>query len=302
MRVSLLLFVSLAACTSQEVDVSSALTAACPASAPDDAAALAECSSALKVLPELQNQMAAPVLWGGQPKDMSIEAVPVDAKLTEFNPLVWRGVYLSLYSFEEGETIEEAGEYTVLRKPARFRNMLEAGLYPYPFWHSMDKWKSYETSPELLFYFKDGVVSTVVRAAEVDTTRAQTTREWSGEWTVDGQEPKAALYRELFSADNPHVQKLEDDYRNLASELRKHSCFTCHSPDNSAGMKHLELLNYPNQALAGRHDIVRMIDENSMPPGVGIPDLEERASIRELATNFASTGDLALVHEGETVP
>ena len=45
-------------------------------------------------------------------------------------------------------------EVCVIHLGAYFRNALPPGEFPYPFWHSADKWAAYEAANELKFYLK----------------------------------------------------------------------------------------------------------------------------------------------------
>jgi len=274
---------------------------ACPAAAPDDASARERCADALSDLAALRDVAADPILWGAQPADLPLERVPRDATLTAFSPRVWRRLYLSTFTFEGPAQIEQAGDYRVLRLSIRFRNQLDAGDYPYPFWHSDKKWLSYEQSTSLLFFFEGRTLVASARSEQVDPSRDHDARSWDGAWTWnDGQEPHVTLFSALFSADNPFTAELDASYRALAVGLREQSCLSCHAPNNPANMKPLELLNYPNQGLSGRHGIVAMLEQNRMPPTVGIADDTMRLSLLDRAREFARLGDLALDFEGET--
>jgi hypothetical protein len=118
------------------------------------------------------------------------------------------------------------------------------------------------------------------------------------------------LYNYILSPENPYVQQVDESYRALEGELRKSSCMLCHSPDNVDNIAQLEFFNYPNQALYGRHDIVRRLVENTMPPvepsmnfeHAGIADDAQRGNLLELARAFESAGDLALDYDGELKP
>jgi hypothetical protein len=68
----------------------------------------------------------------------------------------------------------------------------------------------------------------------------------------------------------------------------------------------LEFFVYPNQALAGRHDIVKQLVKNQMPPkdntlglAPGIADPAERDMLTALARDFEAAGDKALAWEGD---
>lgn len=271
--------------------------------APDDAAARMACADALTDLVELREIIADPILWGGQPADIAVADVPEKAHLTHLNPRVWRRMYLSTFMFDGAPTkVEKHGKYSVLRMPVHFRNLLDSGEYPYPFWHSEKKWKSYETVIEILLFFENGKLVAGSRSANVDLSRNQVPRVWDGVWTWDGgSEPRAALYQFMFSSVNPFVAELETAYRDLEDGMREQNCISCHDPANASMMKQLELLNYPNQALSGRHDIVRMLEENLMPPGVGVGDTVVRLELQRLANHFATVGDQALAFEGENI-
>jgi hypothetical protein len=79
---------------------------------------------------------------------------------------------------------------------------------------------------------------------------------------------------------------------------------SCHDPSNRAKASPLELFSYPNQALSGRHDLVRELSENAMPPATettapGIADPARREQLLKLARHFAVLGDAALAFDGE---
>jgi hypothetical protein len=126
---------------------------------------------------------------------------------------------------------------------------------------------------------------------------------WDGQWhwtDAQGREmPYVALYSYLFSPSNPHTTRLDAAYRALEGEARQYNCVLCHSPDNVTQMNPLRLLNFPNQALTLRHNILTQIEQNLMPLGTGIPDDAARKKLLDLANEFAAIGDQALDYEGE---
>jgi len=80
----------------------------------------------------------------------------------------------------------------------------------------------------------------------------------------------------------------------------------CHAPDDQGKSDQLEFFVYPNQALAGRHDIITQLTKNEMPPRdntlnlpAGIPDQAERELLLKLARDFETAGDEALAWEGD---
>jgi hypothetical protein len=219
---------------------------------------------------------------------------------------VWRRIYLSLFMFTGEYQIENVDNLTLLHLPCRFRNALDAGAYPYPFWHSQKKWDNYQRATEVTLVLESGKIIAGYRSDREDPTRPDVARRWDGlwQWTdVAGEEmPYASLYSYLFAASNPHVERLDAAYRALEAEARPHNCTFCHSPSNPAQMNPLRLLNFPNQALSVRHQIVQQLEQNRMPPAEGIADDAQRWKLIERARSFAEVGDQALDYEGEFKP
>ena len=220
--------------------------------------------------------MAEPFFWGGQRAGKGYRLS--DSDTTRFNALVWRRMYLSLFMFTGQVRTETVGDFTVIHLPYAFRNKLDPGSFPYPFWHSKTKWDSWQLSPELILVMEKGKITGALRSAERDEARRPNyvERAWDGawRWQTDGKEqPYVTLYSFLFSPGNPHVTKLDAAYRAMESEMRSSNCLVCHSPDNFAKTGTLEFFNYPNQALYSRHSIVMHLDKNTMPP-------EERPRLR----------------------
>jgi mono/diheme cytochrome c family protein len=114
--------------------------------------------------------------------------------------------------------------------------------------------------------------------------------------------PYVALYRWLFSPSNPHVARLDAAYRTFEAEARSQNCVLCHSPANPVRVNPLWLINYPNQALTVRHEIVRLLQQKSMPPPGGIANSAQRKKLIARAKQFAELGDKALEYERELKP
>ena len=296
------------------------LAEACPMAAPDDEQARSLCAQRLTESTLLRDQLNDPFLWGQQ-EDAGVPEYK--DSLTRFAPLVWRRLYLSTYMFPAEHRVEDGPNgRTHLHLAAKFRNKLDMGSYPYPFWHKAGKWLAYSNAKELVFAIEKGRVIGAVRSWEgtegrftQPPERPEVVHEWGGQWTwtLGGEEyPKAVLFSWLLSSDNPHREALEEAYRDLEFELRQTSCMLCHSPDNVVLMPQLELFSYPNQALTGRHRIVQTLENNTMPypdPIRGIPlsgyhggDEPKRQRLLGLARVFARLGDDAMRFEGEQVP
>lgn len=310
-------FIALAGCTSgtlSDAQVAQALgqelAHACPLSGADDETARGRCAEALTNSALLRDRMAHPFLWGQQ---QAPSVVNPDGSVTRFEPLVWRRMYLSLYSFPKTFTVESTPEGdTLLRIEASFRNQLDMGSYPYPFWHRESKWLAYQYSRELLFVIRRGSVVAALRSANEDVGRTVVPHKWNGqwEWKRSGQVmPFVTLYTHLFSPNNPYVKNLDSAFRALQEGMRPYACTACHSPDNQGMMEQLDFFNYPNQSLAARHRIVRSLETNTMPRGdtqrgipQGIQDARERSRLLALAKAFAEVADQALAFEGESTP
>jgi hypothetical protein len=132
------------------------------------------------------------------------------------------------------------------------------------------------------------VVTGALRGTDQDTTRPKVAHDWDGlwQWERDGvQMPYVSIYDYLLSKENPDADKLNDSYRALEARMRQNNCQACHAPDNQGNSAQLEFFVYPNQALAGRHDIITQLTRNEMPPrnntlglASGITDPAERAA------------------------
>jgi hypothetical protein len=269
---------------------------------PADAAARDKAAEALKLAPVLSGVMG-PVFTWGQHKGGGYAA---DAHIvTELDSMVWRGLYLSLYMFSGEHAVLERDGLTVLRMKGEFRSKLDAGQYPYPFWHKPAKWTDYQRAVYVDLVFDKGRLTMGYRSFDKKDI-AEVKREFDGKWEwidKDGHAmPKVALYNYLLSPKNPHAEKLEQAFRAFATEARSHSCMDCHSPDNKKNMSKLSILNYPSQALNSRHYLVSLIEKGEMPPKTkvtpaGIPNPVEKKKFLDLAREFAETADKALEFE-----
>ena len=282
------------------------LALACPPADPADEAARQSCGERLAALPLLRENMTDPFLWGGQsaPGVFDLDA----SHLTKFAPYAWRRMYLSTFMFSGEHSVEDLGDRAIVHVAVSFRNALDSGAYPYPFWHSEKKWRAYQVATHLHFVVENGRVKAAMRSADADADRTQLARSWDSHWRwSEGQEPRVALFANLFAASNPHVAELEQSYRALEEGMRPYNCTGCHAPNNPSGMNPLELLVYPNQALAARRALIEQLEKNTMPPETasspaGIADAAARERLLAMARRFAAAADQALRAEGEPVP
>ncbi|MBN3950003.1 MAG: hypothetical protein HWQ38_27445 [Nostoc sp. NMS7] len=293
--------------TSQDIElakkVGKEIIAACPiVTDVKNLAAYDSCAQKLSKLKTLRDTMNAPFLWGAQSKVGNYNIK--DSQTTEFDPFVWRRIYLATFMFKGEPQIEQVNNLIVIHLPIQFRNHFDIGAYPYPFWYSSKKWDSYQQSTELLVFLEQGKLKGALRSAVVDPQRPKVNYAWDGKWIwtdAHGKQPYVTLYTRLFSPSNPHVAKVDAAYRAFEAKLRQNACVVCHSPDNASKQNPLLILSYPNQALSLRHETVRQIKEKRMPPPAGIVDDQERQQLIQLAQAFAQAGDKALAYEGEKI-
>jgi hypothetical protein len=294
-------------------EIGMGIVTACPMSSPADEQARMECAAKLTDFSLLRDTMREPFSWGGQKAGKGYRLS--DSDTTRFNALVWRRMYLSLFMFTGEVKTESVGDFTVIKLPYYLRNQMDAGSYPYPFWHSKAKWDTWQLSPELVLIMERGKLTGALRSSErpdvEERMKSYNNRAWSGQWQwhKDGKQmPYVTLYQYLLSEQNPYVGRLDAAYRAMESEMRSSSCLVCHSPDNFAKVGSLEFFNYPNQALYSRHSIVMHLEKNTMPPKndfgmpLGLQDEVERQKLLGLAREFEKLGDDALSFEGELKP
>src|SRR5262245_3320215 len=119
------------------------VAAACPLATPGDQAAFERCRETLYRNSLLQRSLTPIVLWGRQrADDMRLKDTP----LTQFAADIWSGLYAPLFMFTNSYDLEFDQSERLYRAtvPALFRNALDYGQYPYPFWHEAAKWNTYQ--------------------------------------------------------------------------------------------------------------------------------------------------------------
>jgi hypothetical protein len=277
-----------------------------PAADPSDAHARDDAGERLARFTELQDAIGEQILWGGFDPSKSYD--PAEFKLSAFNSFVWSKLYLSTFMFTGPYFVHEEGPRTVLEVGARFRDRLDPGDFPYPFWHSAKKWQDYIDTQAVVLVFEGDHLVAGYRKVEHAADQPPMDKPWDGRWHWDDAsgepQPRASLYTYLLSPENPHLHSLDKAYRDLEARFRAQDCLTCHSPDNTAKVSKLYMLNYPNQALAGRHVLLSVLAKDSMPPldpdtghAAGLHDEAARAELQRLAAVFEAEGDAALSYE-----
>jgi hypothetical protein len=282
------------------------LLQASPPSDPSDLIARDTAADRLAHFVDLQNAIGEQILWGGYEDRLGYD--PSVYKLTAFNAFVWAKLYLSTFMFSGPYEVRQEGKRTVLEISVKFRGGLDAGDYPYPFWHSAKKWQAYLDARALLLVFEGDQLVAALRKSVRDPALPLAEKAWDKRWHwEDAQghpEPRVALYQYLLSPGNPNTARLETSYRKLEQRFRAHECLSCHSPDNPARPSKLFMLNYPNQALSGRHELLKVLNDDTMPPldpngdrKPGLHDDGARTELLRLAEDFATAGDAALSYE-----
>jgi hypothetical protein len=278
--------------------LAAAIHQACPQSeAAAGVSARDACAERLGRLNALSSVTSDALLWGAT---QNAGFDPSKDKLTRLDAMVWRKLYLSLFAFTGTYKIEALGNGDKLLR-------LDAGIrpiapeeFPYPFWHSADKWRDYLQSSQIGLLFRNNKLIAAYRNAMLDPAKPIIPKTWDGKWTwdVDGKEgPKVALYSYSLSPGNPARAELENAYRDFEAASRPYFCTSCHNPGNPTGINPLVFFTHPSQALVARHDIVNQLEINRMPPPEGISDDAARQKLLDLDRRFAAAGDRALSYE-----
>jgi len=248
---------------------------ACPLTSPADQAALDRCRATLYGDSAFRRGIAPVVLWGRPSPDGKRLR---DTNLTQFATDVMSGLYLPLFMFtgDYEITFDPTERLYRARAPALFRNALDPGQYPYPFWHDAKKWGDYQAANEVTFWVDPAKVKVVImqfsargksdpRLTSVPYAQPAFDGKWM--WTdTNGQsQPRPTLFVGLMRSNNPYLGGLEGTFKDLAGELRKGSCHECHAPDNYSSMKRLVLMQTPVHAAGEIKRIMRAVREDKMP-------------------------------------
>jgi hypothetical protein len=248
---------------------------ACPLTSPADQNALDNCRAALYGDSALRRGLAPVVMWGRpSPEGRRLR----DTNATQFAPDVLSGLYLPLFMFtgEYAISFDPTERLYAARVPALFRNALDPGQYPYPFWHDGKKWADYQAANQVTFWIDPAKIQIVMMQFSAQgkpdprlTSAPHTQPAFDGKWMwtdAQGQtQPRPTLFVGLMSRNNPYLGQLEATFRDLAGELRKGSCHECHSPDNYTGMKRLVLMQTPVHAAGEIKRIMRAVRQDKMP-------------------------------------
>src|SRR6202012_4232925 len=140
------------------------------------------CSEKLGKLDALASVTSDSLLWGAT---QNAGFDPSKDKLTRLDAMVWRKLYLSLFAFPGGHSIEtlSSGD-TLLRLDASVRPIPPED-FPYPFWHSADKWRDYQQSRQIALLFRSNTLIAAYRNAALDPAKVFAPKTWDGKWTWD---------------------------------------------------------------------------------------------------------------------
>src|SRR5262249_55622129 len=140
------------------------------------------------------------ILWGGMGASKALDP-DLGKTLTELDPRVWRALYLSVFMYPGAHSITRKEGYSVLQMDCAFRNELDPGDYPYPFWHSAGKWRSYQLAKGVMILFQNGKIVAAYRSPEEDPARPLIDRKLAPDfhWTPeDVAHQRVSLYTHLF--------------------------------------------------------------------------------------------------------
>lgn len=278
------------------------LVIACPGAYLNSESARDECAFGIGRSTTLFDFSEGLVRWGRLDVTEDVDFDPqAHSGLTKLGSLTVRRVYLSMFQFLGEGTIEEIDDATIiLRMPVKFRNAMSLGAYPEPFWWDANLWNAYQGTTEIVFVFIDERIVAIYLSGRDASRFTRNPGPLVTDWTwIDENgdtQPYAAQFSYLFSADNPYVAELEEIADGFDFAMRSADCTSCHVPSNPGGLKHVGLLNYPNQMLGLRERLVVVFETRSMPPGMPLED-HVNADLLERAIAFDIIADLAIAYE-----
>lgn len=255
--------------------IASELKQVSPLAESDNQDAFDLCRKAMFDRSVIRQMMAPVVLWGRQ-KDPNLKLK--ETNLTQLAPDILTGLYMPLFMFNGNYKVSynEREKLYLATLGVAFRNRLQPGQFPYPFWHEADKWNTYENANTMLLWIdpKTSKIRSAQFSARGEPLAGRTIMKanvpaFDGKWLwtdVQGKtQPTVTLFDGLYRENNPYKQQLDQSYRELAIALRESQCLSCHVPDNPDKMKKLVLLQSPAHASLEIHRILKSIREKKMP-------------------------------------
>ena len=253
-------------------DLAASLAKACPMASTSDVAAHDSCRQEIGKGAESSMRDYHFLFGGQQPARHWLK----DKKTSVFRGDLFQQLYMSLYMYTGKYRVETAADgLTVVGVQAYFRNGLPPGQYPYPFWHSNNKWAAYEQSNELrfrldkngkvVFAYRADIGSNENRGPYAHVERPSFLGEWMWRDDSGGAQPRITLFSGFYSNDNPTLPALEDSYRKMAISLRNADCTVCHQPEGHSRMNKLTLLQTPLHAATSIDAILYEVRAGKMP-------------------------------------
>jgi hypothetical protein len=255
--------------------ITAQLKSLCPLADPASQSAFDHCKQGLFDDSDLKQAMSPVVSWG---RRKNPDALLKDTNLTQFVPDILAGLYIPLFMFSGQYKIvyDEREKLYLATLGVGFRNRLQPGQFPYPFWHEANKWEMYENARSLYLWIdpKTGLIRFAQFSSAGDPTEGHVVNKatppaFNGQWLwTDAQgktQPAVTLFDGLYSQANPYKQKLDQSYREFAISLRASQCLNCHVPDNPDKMKRLVLLQSPAHASGEIHRVLKSVRERKMP-------------------------------------
>lgn len=248
----------------------------CAISEPDNQAAFDACKKYLFNQSSIKQMMAEPIILWGRQNDANLPLK--ETHLTQFSTDILAGLYLPLFMFNGQFKINfnEKEKLYQVNLGAAFRNRLQPGQFPYPFWHDANKWSVYENARTILLWMDPYTarIRAIQFSASGDpvagvTSSKATPPAFDGQWLwtdAKGQtQPAVTLFDGLYRSDNPYKQQLDKTYRDFAIALRESQCLSCHVPNNPEKMKRLVLLQSPAHAAGEIQRVLKSVREKKMP-------------------------------------
>ena len=281
------------------------LAANCPVKPVNDMDALKRCRAALfRNDSAFRAGLKSFILWG-RPPGGDMNATLKEFRTTQFGNDVFTGVYAPMWMWDGKYEVEYIARDKVYRimASAAFRNELDYGQYPYPFWHDAKKWTDYEDANTVAIWIDPRTMKlsqfTFYKRADKPALVALTRRHtptFDDKWMwVDNkgqQQPAPTLFVSLYSDKNPNLAKLDASYKKFALTMRDAQCDSCHVPNNPDKMKRLVLLQTPLHAASEIERVIKDVKRDRMPlddTGIEKPlDDELKARFLRDAEEFAA--------------
>ena len=256
----------------------SELAAKCPVKPVADQVAFKSCRDALFSADSVFRSSLKPYILWGRPLGGDINATLKDFRATQFGNDVFTGTYAPMWMWDGKYNVEYVEKDKIYRitAGAGFRNELNFGQYPYPFWHEAKKWTDYEDANTVAIWVDPKIMKisqfTFYKRADKPVVAQSTRRHipiFDGKWMwVDDkgqQQPAPTLFVGLYSDNNPNLAKLDSSYRKMALTMRDAECDSCHVPNNPDKAKRLVLLQTPLHAASEIERLIKDVKQDRMP-------------------------------------